>query len=95
VFSDNVKMSRAVTVTAGAAGTSAITGTGLDMSGFEGVCAVVTFGAITSGAVTSIKFQQSDDDGSSDDYTDLTDTAQTIADTDDEKGFLTSMSSSR
>lgn len=38
-YSDSIKMSIAVTTTAGAAGTSAINGTSVDMNGFDGVCA--------------------------------------------------------
>lgn len=82
----NVKISQAITVTAGAAGTSDINGTTLDMSGFDGVLMVVTFGAITGSAVTSIKAQQGAASTLSD-AADLTGTAQTVADTDDEKTF--------
>ncbi len=85
-LSKDVRISQAITVTAGAAGTSDINGTTLDMSGYEGVLIVVTFGAIVSGATTSIKAQQ----GAASDLSDAADlagTAQTIADTDDEKTF--------
>lgn len=83
-FSKEIKISQAVTVTNGAAGTTDITGVVLDMSGFDGVLMEATFGAIVSGAVTSIKAQQGDaSDGS--DMADLTGTSQTVADTDDEK----------
>jgi len=82
----NVKISQAITVTAGAAGTSDINGTTLDMSGFDGVLMVVTFGAITGSAVTSIKAQQGAASNLSD-AADLSGTAQTVADTDDEKTF--------
>jgi len=85
-LSKNVKITQAITPTAGAAGTSAINGATLDMSGFEGVLMVVTFGAIVSGAVTSIKAQQGSASNMSD-AADLAGTGQTIADTDDEKVF--------
>jgi hypothetical protein len=68
-----------------AAGTSEQTGTGIDTLGYDGVLFVFGFGAITSGAVTTIKAQQSSDDGSADDYGDLLGTSQAIADTDDNK----------
>lgn len=72
-----------------AAGTTLITPTnGVDTAGFDNCCFVVALGAIVAGAVTSIKVQQSDDDGSSDTYDDLAGSAQTIADTDDNKLFL-------
>lgn len=83
---DKVKISTAVTPTAGAAGTSDITGTTLDMSGYEGVLVVVRMGAITATAVTSIKMQS----GAASDMSDAADllgTAQTIADNDDDETF--------
>lgn len=55
---DDVKVSSAVTPTAGASGSSNINGTVLDMSGYRGVVALVHFGAITAGAATSLKMQQ-------------------------------------
>lgn len=81
-----VKISHAVTVTAGAAGTTDISGTTLDMANWEGVLIDVTMGAIVSGAATSIKAQQGDASDLSD-AEDLEGTSQTIADTDDEKAF--------
>lgn len=74
------------TVTAGAAGTSAITSSAVDMAGYDGCLFIVPFGAIVSGAATSIKLQQCDTSGGS--YADLTGTSQTVADTDDDKTFL-------
>lgn len=85
-LSASVKMTQAITVTNGAAGTSAINGVTLDMSGFEGVLVAVTFGPIVAGAVTSIKMQQGQASNLSD-AADLVNTGQTIADTDDEKTF--------
>lgn len=85
-LSKDTKISVAITPTAGGAGTTDINGTTLDMAGFESVLMVVTFGAITSGAATSIKAQQ----GSASDMSDAADlagTGQTIADTDDDKTF--------
>jgi hypothetical protein len=86
-ITDNCKISSAITPTAGAAGVSDINGSILDMAGFEGVKMHVRFGAITAGAVTSIKAQQ----GSQSDLSDAADIAgsgQTVADTDDDKSFV-------
>lgn len=84
-FTEDHKISIASTTTAGAAGTSAITSSAIDMAGYDNCCFLVPLGAIVSGAVTSLKLQQSSDDGGSDDYTDVTGTSITIADTDDDK----------
>lgn len=87
-FSEDVKIVTAITTTNGAAGTSAINGAGCDTQGFdEGAC-VVTFGAIEANAVTSIKLQQSSDDGTSDGYSDVEGTSQTVADDDDGQHFV-------
>ena len=86
VISEGVKISSAITPTAGAAGTSDINGTTLDMQGVDGGLMVVRMGAITSSAVTSIKAQQ----GAASDLSDAADlegTGQTFADTDDENVF--------
>jgi len=83
----NVKVSQAITPTAGAAGATDIEGTTIDMQGFEGVLMIVTFGAITAGAVTAITAQQgSASDGS--DCTNLAGTGQTVADDDDGQIFV-------
>jgi hypothetical protein len=82
----DIKITQAVTVTNGAAGTADINGVTLDMAGWDGVIAVVQMGAIVSGAVTSIKAQQDSASGMGT-AADLLGTAQTIADTDDEKTF--------
>lgn len=83
----NTKVSSAVTPAAGVAGTSAIEGTALDMSGYEGVLVVVRMGAITSGAATSIKMQQ-DAASTMTSAADLAGTSQTIADDDDNEIFV-------
>ncbi len=65
-----------------AAGVTTITpGAGVDTDDCEGVLFLVTMGAITSGAATSIKIQQSADDSS---YADLEGSSVTVADDDDE-----------
>lgn len=93
-LSKNTKISQAITSANGVAGTTDINGVTLDMSGFEGVLMIVTFGVITSGAVTSIKAQQDSASGMGT-AADLLGTAQTIADTDDEKTFYIDIKSPR
>lgn len=85
-LSKNVKITQAITPTNGAAGTTDINGVTLDMQGYDGVLMIFTMGAITGGAVTSIKAQQGAASNLSD-AADLAGTGQTIADTDDEKVF--------
>lgn len=71
-----------------AAGTTDITpSSGIDMQNFEGCLFIVPFGPITAGAATSIKVQQSSDDGSSDTYADLAGTSVTVEDDDDNQVF--------
>jgi hypothetical protein len=79
----STKFVPAVTVTAGAAGTTSIAGTAIDTVSFGGVAFIVQLGAIVTGAVTSIKVQESDTFGSG--YTDVAGLSLTIADNDDEK----------
>lgn len=84
-LTDKNKISIVSTTTAGAAGTSTITSSAVNMAGWDGCLFIVPLGTIVSGAVTSIKVQQSSDDGAVDTYDDLTGSSQTIADTDDDK----------
>lgn len=84
--SKNQKVTIAITPANGVAATSDISGVTLDMTGFEGVLMIVTFGVITGSAVTSIKAQQDSASGMGT-AADLLGTAQTIADDDDEKTF--------
>lgn len=81
-----VKLTQCNTLTAGVAGTTAIKGTAIDMSDYETCLFVVPFGTITSGAVTSIKVQQSVDttDGN---FADLAGTSVTVLDTNDDTCF--------
>lgn len=75
-----------ITLTAGAAGTSAITGTVIDLHSREGCLFIVHFGAIVAGAVTSFKLQHGAlPDGS--DMADVAGSKQTIADTADDTPF--------
>lgn len=74
---------------AAAAGTTDVDpSNGVDTAGFQAVQFEVAFGAITAGAVTSIKAQQSSDDGDSDAYSDIAGTSITVADDDDGKVFI-------
>lgn len=72
----------AVSVTAGAAAATDITGSTIDTANYEGVNILVQLGAIVSGAVTSLKLQESADASS---WTDVANTSVTVADTDDEE----------
>lgn len=54
----DVKVIQCVTIAAGAAGTSAITGSTIDFADAEGALIVVQLGPIVTGAVTSIKFME-------------------------------------
>lgn len=82
----NSKLLSCVTVAAGAAGSSAITGSTLDLANAEGVLIIAQTGPIVSGATTSIKFQHGDLSDMSD-AADVEGTSQTIADDDDNEIF--------
>jgi hypothetical protein len=79
----NVKLTQASTLTAGAAGVTAIKSTAIDMANYETVLFVIPFGTITAGAVTSVKAQQSVDtvDGN---FVDLAGSAVTVLDSNDD-----------
>jgi len=66
-----------------AAGVTTITSAAVDTKGFGGCLLVAAFGAIVAGAATSVKAQQSSDDGVGDAYSDLAGTSVTVADTAD------------
>lgn len=70
--------------TAVAAGTSDVNSNIIDMQNFDGVIFVTSFGAITSGAVTSVKLQQ-DTDSAGGTMADLEGSAQSVADDDDDQ----------
>lgn len=76
------------TTTEGAAGTTDITTDTVDTAGYDGVAWIVTLGAITANAVTSLKLQQ-DSDSAMGTAADLEATAITIADDDDGQLVLT------
>lgn len=71
-----------------AAGTSDLTTDAIDMANAESVTCIWSIGTITSGAVTSLKAQQSSDDGDTDDYSDIEGSAITIADTQSDKAAV-------
>ena len=70
------------------AGTTDVNCTGVDMTGFSSVEFVAAFGTLTANQVTTLKAQQSDDDASSDDYSDLTGTQTTALDDDDDNDLV-------
>lgn len=75
-----------------AAGATDITdAAGVDASGFEEVVFLIVFGTITGSAVTSVKLQQSEDDGSSDGYSDIEGSSVVVADTNSNKVVIVSV----
>lgn len=80
MLSEIGKVVSAITLTAGAAGVTAINGATLDMLGYRSVMCTVTTGPIVTGAVTTVKWQQ-DSDSAMGSPADLAGTSQTIADT--------------
>ncbi len=86
-LSSTVKVSTALDFLAASAAVDR-NGAGLDMAGFEGVMMVVKFAAIAAGAATTIKMQQSDDNGVADGYSDLEGTGIAIAADDDDQVFI-------
>lgn len=71
-----------------AAGSADINSDVIDTLGYEGVRIITGFGAITSGAATSIKLQDGDTTSPT---TDVLGSAQTVADTDDNKIVITEL----
>ena len=80
------KITNAITLAAGAAGTTSINGTILDMQNYESVLIIVETGPIVSGAVTTLKAQQ-DSASAMGGAQDLLGTELAVADTDDDKAF--------
>lgn len=85
-LSSITRFESSITPTAGAAGTTTITGSTIDSANAEGVLFLVRMGTITTGAVTSLKVQHSDTTTSGD-FVDVAGTAQTIADSADDQIF--------
>lgn len=71
-----------------AGGQSNVTSDTVDTAGYDGVRFIIGFGAITSGAATSIKVRQGAASNMSD-GADLAGSAQTVADTADNTIFIT------
>jgi hypothetical protein len=88
MLGEGVKITQVVDQSEGASASTDIDGDSVDMKGFEGVMFIAVMGPITAGAVTSIKGQQSSDDGVADGFSDLAGTQITIADDDDEQVFV-------
>ena len=86
----NGVFSNAITVAAGAAGTSNLNGSEVDMQDFDSVVAIVSFGPIVSGAATSLNWQQDTATGMGS-AADLADTGITVADTNDNTIFVMSL----
>lgn len=87
---DNISQNSEISVSANAqaAGQTQINGASVDCSNCDGVVFLVLFGTIVTGAVTTVKAQQSSDNGVSDTFSDLAGTGQTVADSDDNKLFI-------
>lgn len=87
-LSEGVKVVRhSVSVAAGT--TDVEPSNGIDTQGYQGVMFLIEFGAITAGAVTSVKAQQSSVvDGTGDTFADIEGTAQTVAADDDDQVFI-------
>jgi hypothetical protein len=86
-LTDQALISSAITPAAGVAGTADIEGTIIDMKGYDSVLMIAYFGAITGGAVTTIKARQGADSGLSD-AADIEGSSQTVADDDDNEIFF-------
>lgn len=89
-LSKQIAIINGVTITAGAAATSAINGAALNLGtyGADRVLVVVKMGPIVGGAVTSYKIQ-CDDNASFTNATDIAGSSMTIADNKDDTYFLT------
>ena len=79
-LSQNSKIT--VVANASAAGTSAINSSSVDMTGYDSVMFICTFGTIVSAGVQSVNLAQSADDST---FADLLATSVTVADSDDDK----------
>lgn len=77
MYVQDIKVVQATTVAAGAAAQTAVNGAAVDLSGVEEIIILVPFGPITSGAVTSIKWQEG---STSSPTTDVAGTNITVAD---------------
>ena len=85
-LTQDMKIVQAVLYASGVAAATNITGETVDTDGFEKVTFIVQFGAIVTGAVTSIKVQRGNASNLSD-AADIEGSAQTVADNADGKVF--------
>lgn len=76
-LSSDSKQTRVINATA--AGTSAVTGSAIDMQDFEGVVCYASLGTLTATQVTLLKAQGSSDNGVLDAYADITGAATAAA----------------
>jgi len=93
-LSNSARIETAIAPSAGTAATTDINGSVHDLTGAAGALFIVRMGAITAGAVTSIKVQHGDASDLSD-AADIEGTAQTVADDDDEEIFVVDLSRPR
>lgn len=84
---ESIQLLRAIDPTAGVAAATPVNGQVVDMDGYRNVAVMVTFGTIVTGAVTSIKMQQSAVVEFSNPE-DLAGSAVTVADDDDNKVYI-------
>lgn len=71
-----------------AAGTTDVNFTGVDTEGFDSIECIAVFGALTASQVTTMHAEQSDDNGSSDGWSDIEGSATTaLADDDDNQAL--------
>lgn len=80
-LANNVKVTRVMNAQAAGTGDT-LSGSAVDMQGFEGVMFIAQFGTLTAGAVTTLKAQQDTASGMGS-AADLEGTAQSIADSAD------------
>lgn len=86
-LSDEIKISSAVTPTAGGSAATDLNGSIIDMKGWEGVLVIVRMGAINDSAVVTVKAQQGAASNLSD-AADIEGSEQSVAGTADEKSFF-------
>lgn len=84
-LSEDIRVSRVMNAVA--AGSTAQNGSAVDMAadgGYDGVMFILAVGTLSSSQATSLKAQQSDDNGNDDDFSDLAGSkTPTMADDDD------------
>lgn len=85
-LSDDVAIDRVMD--AQAAGATDVNGTGLSLDGYDGILFIALLGTLTASQVTTLKAQQSNDDGSSDAYADIADSQTDAMDDADDNDML-------